>query len=72
MATSKNYKTDDGNTWVIGGKLMLERDAVIEGQNPVLDRKIENQPQSKAEDVETLKKDFNELLNKLRTAGLMK
>lgn len=72
MATSKNYKTDDGNTWVIGGKLVLERDAVIEGQNPVLDRKIENQPQSKAEDVETLKKDFNALLDKLRTAGLMK
>lgn len=72
MATSKNYKTDDGNTWVIGGKLVLERDAVIEGQNPLFDRKIENQPQSKAEDVETLKKDFNALLNKLRTAGLMK
>lgn len=72
MATSKNYKTDDGNTWVIGGKLVIERDAVIEGQNPVLDRKIENQPQSKAEDVETLKKDFNALLNKLKIAGLMK
>ena len=72
MATSKNYKTDDGNTWVIGGKLVLESDAVIEGQNLVFDKKIENQPQSKAEDVETLKKDFNALLNKLRTAGLMK
>ena len=28
---TKNYKTDGGNTWVIGGKLVIEEGAEVEG-----------------------------------------
>ena len=28
---TKNYKTDGGNTWVVGGKLVIEEDATVEG-----------------------------------------
>ena len=29
----KNYSTDDGNTWVVGGKLVIEEGAKVEGLN---------------------------------------
>ena len=29
----KNYSTDDGNTWVVGGKLVIEEGAEVEGLN---------------------------------------
>lgn len=28
---TKNYKTDNGDTWVIGGKLIVEEGATVEG-----------------------------------------
>ena len=31
MNTCKNYSTDGGNTWVIGGKLKVESGANVEG-----------------------------------------
>ena len=29
----KNYSTDEGNTWVVGGKLVIEEGAEVEGMN---------------------------------------
>lgn len=72
MATSKNYKTDGGDTWVIGGKLVIEKDAKVEGFPSAKVPQLDAQAPSEATDVETLKGDFNSLLNKLKTAGLMK
>ena len=72
MATSRNYKTDNGDTWVIGGKLVIEKGAKVEGVPSATVPNLGSQEESKATDVETLKADFNALLTKLRKAGLMK
>lgn len=71
MPTSKNYKTDEGNTWVIGGKLVIENGAEVEGLPSADVPKITKTDDSTATDVETLKSDFNALLEKLRNTGLM-
>lgn len=72
MATSKNYRTDGGDTWVIGGRLVIGKDAVVEGLPSATIPKMDAQAQSEAADAEGLRKDFNELLEKLKAAGLMK
>jgi len=65
----KNYHTDNGDTWVIGGKLVVKEGAEVTGlgETPV----TENQTASTATTVAGLKDDFNALLEKLKTAGLM-
>ena len=72
MATSRNYNTDNGDTWVIGGKLVIEKGAKVEGLPSAEVPQLDAQAPSEATDVGTLKADFNALLDKLKTAGLMK
>jgi hypothetical protein len=73
MYTTKNYSTDGGDTLVIGGKLIIEETAEVQG----LDgggssfTPAEFQADSVAEDATGLVVDFNALLAKLKTAGLM-
>ena len=68
--TAKNYSTDNGDTWVVGGKLVIEEDASVEGLNES-GTKAKNQPPSTATTIGALKNDFNALLVKLKDAGIM-
>ena len=52
----------------IGGKLIIEEGASVEGP---LSTPAENQADSEASTVAVLKEDFNALLSKLKAAGLM-
>ena len=73
---TKNYSTDEGNTWVIGGKLVFEEGAEVEGLNGAGQSSgaagaAENQAASNATAIAALKNDFNALLIKLKNAGIM-
>ena len=71
---TKNYSTDEGNTWVIGGKLIIKDGAEVEGLNGTgqgSGAAAANQAASNATAVAALKNDFNALLNKLKNAGIM-
>ena len=61
---TKNYK--DGDKMVIGGTLVLKEGAVLSGFPCA-----SNQSDSTATTIADLKSDFNSLLSKLKTAGLM-
>ena len=61
----KNYTEQGGEVTHIGGKLVFDEGASIEGCL------IENQAESSATAVAALKDDFNSLLAKLKAAGLM-
>ena len=63
---TKNYTEQGGEKTVIGGVLEIKQGALITGL-PVL----ENQADSTADSVETLVTDFNNLLTKLKVAGIM-
>jgi hypothetical protein len=63
---TKNYTEQGGEKTVIGGTLEIKDEAVVTGL-PVLD----NQAASTAATAEDLVTDFNALLTKLKTAGLM-
>ena len=63
---TKNYTEQGGDKTVIGGTLEIKEGAILDGF-PI----AENQPHSVAVDVATLVVDFNALLAKLKTAGLM-
>jgi hypothetical protein len=63
---TKNYTEQGGEKTVIGGTLEIKEGAVVTGL-PILD----NQAASTAATVEDLVTDFNALLTKLKTAGLM-
>ena len=63
---TKNYTEQGGEKTVIGGTLEIKDGAVVTGL-PILD----NQAASTAATVEDLVTDFNALLTKLKTAGLM-
>ena len=63
---AKNYTEQGGERTVIGGALVFEEGATIEGFPGAA-----NQADSTATTVATLKDDFNALLSKLKTAGLM-
>jgi hypothetical protein len=63
---TKNYTEQGGEKTVIGGTLEIKEGAVVTGL-PVLD----NQAASTAATIEDLVTDFNALLTKLKTAGLM-
>lgn len=62
---TKNYQ-ENGDKLVIGGTLEIEDGATLEGLP-----KAANQAASTAAELADLKTDFNNLLSKLKTAGLM-
>ena len=69
MSTTKNYTEQGGNVTHIGGTLVFDEGASVEGlpgSSPA-----ENQAESAATTVAALKEDFNALLAKLKAAGLM-
>ncbi len=66
---TKNYTEQGGDVTHIGGKLVFDEGASVEGlpgSTPA-----ENQADSTATTVVALKDDFNALLTKLKAAGLM-
>lgn len=65
--STKNYTEQGGEKTVIGGTLEIKEGAVISGL-PM----AENQTDSTASTISDLKSDFNDLLSKLKAAGLMK
>lgn len=72
---TKNYTEQGGEKTVIGGTLEIKEGATVTGlpsSSPTEIPVLENQAESTAEDIETLVLDFNSLLSKLKTAGLMK
>lgn len=69
MSTTKNYTEQGGDVTHIGGNLVFDEGASVEGlpgSTPA-----ENQAESAATTVAALKEDFNTLLSKLKAAGLM-
>ena len=74
---TKNYTAHGGAETVIGGKLTFLAGAVIDDQAGVIPTPAEPftpaaaQADSEAATVAALKGDFNDLLAKLRAAGLM-
>ena len=62
---AKNYTEQGGDVTHIGGKLIFDEGGSLEGGL------IANQADSEATTVAALKEDFNGLLAKLRSAGLM-
>lgn len=63
---TKNYTEQGGEKTVIGGTLEIKDEATVVGLSL-----IENQSASTATTIEDLVTDFNALLSKLKTAGLM-
>ena len=75
---TKNFFAHGGNELVIGGKLTFLEGATVEGGEGLFDSEAESgftpaayQADSAASSYTALKEDFNALLAKLRTAGLM-
>ncbi len=74
---TKNYFAHGGNELVIGGKLTILPEAVVEGGEGLSGQaggtgaKVPYIADSEATTVAALKSDFNVLLAALRTAGLM-
>jgi hypothetical protein len=66
----KNYTEQGGEVTHIGGKLVFEEGSSVEGL-PSTFTPAENQADSEASTIAALKEDFNALLTKLKTAGLM-
>lgn len=67
MYNSKNYTEQGGEKSVFNGTVEFGKEAVITGL-PII---AENQADSTATDVQGLLTDFNALLAKLKSAGLM-
>lgn len=65
---AKNYTEQGSEVTHIGGKLIIEDGATVEG---LLSTPAENQADSEATTVAALKEDFNALLAKLKAAGIM-
>lgn len=66
----KNYTEQGGDKTVIGGTLVIKEGATVTGL-PSSFTPAENQAPSTAEDMSSLIADFNALLLRLKTAGLM-
>lgn len=66
---SKNYTEQGGAVTHIGGKLVIDEGGSVEGLPEF--PSAENQADSTASTVAALVTDFNALLTKLKTAGLM-
>lgn len=67
---AKNYTEQGGSVTHIGGKLIIEEGASVEGL-PSSFTPAANQADSEATTIAALKDDLNALLAKLKTAGLM-
>ena len=67
---TKNYTEQAGDKTVIGGTLEIKEGATVTGL-PSSFTPAENQAASTAEDISSLVADFNALLLRLKTAGLM-
>ena len=68
----KNYTEQGGEVTHIGGKLIFDEGAQVEGfPGTSGGSQLENQVASEATTVAALKSDFNDLLSKLKSAGLM-
>ena len=67
----KNYTEQGGDVTHIGGKLIFDEGAVVEGLPSSRSAQAENQVASDASTVAGLRADFNSLLSKLKEAGLM-
>ena len=65
-----NYTEQGGEVTHIGGTLIFEKDAFVEGL-PLPSRQMGHQDQSAATTVAALKDDFNELLMRLVASGFM-
>jgi len=68
--TTKNYTEQGGEKTVIGGTLEIKEGASVMGL-PSQFTPAENQSESTATTIAGLVVDFNALLGKLKTAGLM-
>lgn len=68
--TTKNYTEQGGEKTVIGGILEIKEGASVEGL-PSSFMPAANQADSEATTIAGLKDEFNALLTKLKTAGLM-
>lgn len=68
MPNTKNYREQDGDKWVVDGTLEVNGKLTLQGAEI---KQAANQANSTAEDVVGLVADFNALLTKLKTAGLM-
>ncbi len=72
MANVLNYTEQGGAKTVIGGELVIEGKLTLGTGSEVTGLPIaENQADSTASSVSTLKEDFNALLAKLKAAGIM-
>ena len=67
---TKNYTEQGGDKTVIAGTLEIKEGATVTGL-PSSFNPAENQAPSVAEDITSLVADFNALLSKLKTAGLI-
>ena len=68
--TTKNYAEQGGDKWVVKGKLEIDQ----EGQLSLAGIPVSHaiwQAHSSATTIAELKSDFNSLLDKLQSAGLM-
>lgn len=65
---AKNYTEQGGDVTHIGGTLIIEEGATVEG---LLTTPAENQAESTASTIAALKEDFNALLGRLKAAGIM-
>ncbi|ECJ9957717.1 Head fiber protein [Lactococcus formosensis] len=68
--SANNYTEQGGDKTVIGGTLEIKEGATVTGL-PSSFTPAENQAASTAEDISSLVADFNALLLRLKTAGLM-
>jgi len=71
MSNVKNYHEQGGEKWVVGGELEIGSGGKLTFQGKEL-KPAASQGDSEATTVDTLKEDFNDLLAKLKAAGLMK
>lgn len=70
MSNVKNYAEQGGDKWVVNGILEVTADGQIKIDGTPLTRAT-TQADSTAADIVALKDDFNALLTKLKSAGLM-
>ncbi|MBV4424293.1 Head fiber protein [Clostridium tyrobutyricum] len=70
MSNVKNYAEQGGEKWVVNGILEVTADGQIKIDGTPLTRATAK-ADSTAADIVALKDDFNDLLTKLKSAGLM-
>jgi len=70
MNATKNYSTDGGDRWVVGGTLEILPEAMVTGLGGRL-TPAAFQADAVTTDVSVLVMNFNALLSKLKEAGLM-